>query len=92
MAAMTDIAGEHNVFLYNRKTLEMTGVLDVSSLDEDSVEMTLSDGAAAVDGQNLKIDSFSSETGKIRIIGEISAITYFEKSVFKKGGLFRKKN
>ena len=89
---MAEITGEQNVFLYNRKKLEMTGVRDVSSLTEDCVEMTLSEGGAAVDGEDLKIESFSSETGKIIITGNISAVSYFEKSFMKKGGLFRRRS
>lgn len=81
---------EENIYIQNRKMLDMTGVCDVSSLTPESVEMTLREGAVAVDGNDLKIESFSSETGKIRIIGEISAVTYFERSVLKKGGLFKK--
>ena len=64
----------------------------MSSLTPDAVEMTLHDGSAAVDGTELKIESFSSETGKIIITGAISAVTYFEKSFIKKGGLFRRRS
>lgn len=92
MTDMAEIAGEQNVFIYNRKKLEMTGVLDVSALTGDCVEMTLREGSAAVDGEDLKIDSFSSETGKIIVTGKIAALTYFEKSFIKKGGLFRRRS
>ncbi len=81
---------EQNIFLSDRKILEITGVCDVSSLSEDEVEMSLADGALSVEGKELKIDSFSSETGKIRIVGEVAAITYFDRSPLRRG-LFRKK-
>ena len=81
---------EQNIFLSGRKVLEITGVCDVSALSEDEVEMSLSDGALSVEGKELKIDSFSSETGKIRIVGEVDSITYFERPLLRRG-LFRKK-
>ena len=82
----------HNVQLTGRKILEMTGIADVSALSPDAVEMTLSGdgGYVGVDGNGLKIDSFSSDTGKIKILGEIIAITYYGKTVLKKGGLFKR--
>lgn len=89
---MAEITGGQNISLQNRTILELTGVCDVSALSPEEVEMTLRDGCVAVDGKGLKIDSFSSETGHIRILGEVIAITYFEKSAFKKGGLFRKRS
>ena len=89
---MAEITGEHSVVLKNRSRLELSGVCDVSALSPDAVEMTLREGSVAVDGRDLKIDEFSSETGHIRILGEVCAITYFERSAFKKGGLFRKKS
>ncbi len=88
---MDEISGEQNVFIKNGKILEMTGVRDVSSLSPDEVEMSLSKGSVAVDGADLKIESFSSETGKIRITGEITGLEYFERSLIRHGGLFRKK-
>lgn len=83
---------EHDLVLKNRNRLELTGVCDVSALSPDAVEMTLREGSVAVDGKDLKIDEFSSETGRIRILGEVCAVTYFERSAFKKGGLFRRKS
>ncbi len=84
----------HNIQLTERKILEMTGIADVSALSPDAVEMTLAGdgGCVGVDGDDLKIDSFSSETGKIRITGEVAAITYYGKSALKKGGLFKRKS
>ncbi|MBE6587202.1 MAG: sporulation protein YabP [Ruminococcaceae bacterium] len=75
---------EQNVFLYSRKRLELTGVSDVCEFTENSVEMTLPDGFVGIDGEELKIDYFSSDTGKVSIHGRISAITYYTKAISPK--------
>lgn len=81
---------EHRIVLDGRRVLDITGVRDVSSLSPDEVEMTLDEGSLLVEGQELKIDGFSSESGKLRVLGEVQAVSYFEKSVFKKG-FFKKR-
>jgi len=70
---------EQNVFLYDRKRLELTGVADVYEFTENSVEMTLEEGFLGIDGEGLKIDYFNSESGKVSIHGTVSAITYYGK-------------
>ena len=70
---------EQNVFLYSRSKLELSGIVDVCEFTDSSVEMSLSDGFLGVDGEDLKIDYFSSDTGKVSIHGIISAICYYMK-------------
>lgn len=77
---------EQNVFLYSRKRLEITGVCDVCEFTENTVEMTLPDGFLGIDGEELKIDYFSSDTGKVAIHGTISALTYYGKATHSKKG------
>lgn len=80
---MSEISSQvsQNVFIYNREKLELTGVRDVCSFSESSVEMTLDEGFLAIDGENLKIDNFASSSGKISIIGRVNAVTYYGKTV-----------
>ncbi len=75
---------EQNVFLYSRKRLEITGVADVCEFTENTVELTLPDGFIGIDGEELKIDYFSSDTGKVSIRGLISAVTYYGKPLHQK--------
>ena len=75
------VAGDQNVFLYNRQELLLSGVVDVCEFSESTVEMTVSDGFVGVDGEDLKINKFDSESGNIRILGTISAITYYNKGL-----------
>ena len=83
---------EQNVFLYSRKRLEMSGVCDVTSFSDTEVEVTLNEGCLAVEGTELKIESFSSQTGAIEISGTVSSIYYFGEVTRQKKGLFRGRN
>lgn len=79
-----------NIFLYDRKKLEMTGISDVSAFSDTSVEMSYSGGMIAVEGTDLEIDSFSSETGHICITGVVSSFCYYGKAPSQKNGLLRR--
>ncbi|MCI8611728.1 MAG: sporulation protein YabP [Clostridiales bacterium] len=79
-----------NIFLYDRKKLEMTGISDVSAFSDTSVEMSYSGGMIAVEGTELKIDSFSSETGHICITGVVNSFCYYGKAPSQKNGLLRR--
>ncbi len=79
-----------NIFLYDRKKLEMTGIADVSAFSDTSVEMSYSGGMIAVEGTDLKIDSFSSETGHICITGVVNSFCYYGKAPSQKNGLLRR--
>lgn len=70
---------EQNVFLYSRKKLEITGVRDVFEFSQSSVELTLDDGCMGVDGDDLRIDYFNCETGKVCIHGTVSGIVFYNK-------------
>lgn len=87
---MQETSGQ-NIFLYDRKRFEATGIRDVIAFSDDSVEMALDGGCLAVDGGELKIESFSSESGKINITGNISGISFYGKNP-QKGGFFRRKH
>jgi len=70
---------EQNVLLYNRNKLEISGVCDVSEFCETSIELCLCDACIGIDGDQLKIDFFSSDSGLVSIRGTLNAITYYTK-------------
>ena len=84
-------ANGQNIFLYDRKRFEATGSKDVIAFSDESVEMALEEGCLAVDGNELKIESFSSESGKINVTGNVTGISFYGKTP-QKSGLFRKKH
>ena len=66
----------------------MSGITDVAGFSDTTVELSVADGSIDVDGENLKIESFSASTGKIQISGTVSSIGYYGKPL---GGFFKKK-
>ena len=59
----------HNAVLYNRNRIELTGISDVVSFSENSVEAEYGEGMIIVEGDNMKIEDFSGENGKRKFEG-----------------------
>ena len=70
---------QQNVILTSRTRLEMTGIEDISSFDEQSIILTSSEGGISIEGEGLKIHSFSLNTGDLAILGKVNGIFYFGK-------------
>lgn len=77
----------HNVIMENRSKLNVSGILDVDSFDEQSVILKMDDGQLSIRGEGLRIGSFSVETGEIAVEGKIFALAYSESGAVK-GGVF----
>ncbi len=81
----------NTVTLENRSELNVTGVNDVDSFDENSVVAYTDYGQLTIQGDSLNIKSLSVESGLLIVEGKISALIYTEnrprESLFKK--LFR---
>ena len=69
----------HNAVLYNRNRMELSSIIDVIAFSENSVEAEYNEGVVIVEGQEMKIENFSGETGKLSIIGKINGFYYFNK-------------
>lgn len=68
---------EHHLKLTSRSRLEMTGIDDVSSFDEQGIILRSCMGGISVEGEELKIESFSTLSGGLEITGKINGIFYF---------------
>ena len=77
----------HNFVLEERKILKATGILDVEGFDETKIYAMLEGTSFTVCGKNLKVISFSAETGELRIEGEIDSVTY-STALSRKAGIF----
>ena len=91
--AITNSSGytekQHNIVLENRKKLVMSGVLEVESFEDDVVELKTSKGELTIRGENLKMESFNSETGDLLVNGKIYAFVYLNDTSKKQGFLNR---
>lgn len=84
----------HSLLLDNRSRMELDGILDVESFTDLSIIASSTLGNIAIDGSELKVDSFSSQSGKLVVKGNIDSFCYFasskgKKRLFSSGGLKR---
>ncbi len=85
-----EVIKKSTLTVVDRKTLTLDGVSSVVGFDSDYVCLSTYLGKLTVEGEELKIDSLTKETGTVVIIGKINGLYYSEekpKSVFK--GFFK---
>jgi len=74
-----------NLILENREKLNISGVLDVLSFDDQIVVVETELGLLTVKGENLRINKLSLDTSEVIVEGEIYNLSYSEKNIDKKG-------
>ena len=79
----------HNIVLEDRKVLRATGIKDVEGFDETKVYAMLEGLAFTIGGKNLKVISFSAESGNLIVEGDIESVTY-SNSLSRKAGIFER--
>ena len=75
-----------NIILENREKINITGVLDVLSFDDQIVILETELGLFTVKGENIRINKLSLDTSEVTVDGEISQLSYSEKEKMEKGG------
>lgn len=80
----------HHISLQAREALEVKGVTDVISFDDQSVVLDTVCGNMAVEGNSLHIRVLNVEQGIVSMDGRIDSINYYETESTKDGkrGLF----
>lgn len=73
-----------NLLLENRNKLNISGVLDVLSFDDQIVIVETELGLLTVKGDNLRINKLSIDTSEVIVEGEIISLTYSSKDMDKK--------
>lgn len=83
--------GKHSLFIDNRKSISLTGVTEIVSFDENEIRFSLADTDLVVEGDFLKIEGFSKDTGQVSVCGSISSVIYCEKQkeIIRRGLLGR---
>ena len=84
MSSMTNVI--QNIVLENREKLNITGVLDVLSFDDQIVILETELGLLTVKGENLRINKLSLDTAEVIVEGTIFNLSYSEKNLDKKSG------
>ncbi len=65
-----------NLFLENREKLNVTGVLDVLSFDDQIIITETDLGLLTIKGDNLKINKLSLDTSDFVVEGHIISLSY----------------
>ena len=80
-----------NIVLENRNKLNVSGIKDVISFDDELVIIETELGLLTVKGNNLKINKLSIDTGDVSVEGEISNLGYSDPTKkSQEQGLFSK--
>ncbi len=67
---------DQNIIIEGRKKLNISGVRDVISFDDETILLDTALGKLTVKGEGLKIAGFNNTTGELTATGEIHATVY----------------
>ncbi len=74
---ISEQSGEaHELTLLNRKRLNMSGIKEVISFNENQIQIETVQGSCLIKGTNLNIHQLSLENGRLVVTGEIITIDY----------------
>lgn len=68
----------HNLILKERKSLNISGVLDVDSFDDGAVIAYTELGELTIKGENLHINKINLDSGDLELDGEVYLLEYTE--------------
>ena len=77
-----------NLILKNREDLEIDGIVNISSLDDDYVALNSEIGKILIDGEGITVEDLNKETGKVKIKGIINSIVFSKVDKKSKRGIF----
>ncbi len=83
----------HRITLEAREGVQVRGVTDVISFDEETVVLHTVCGGLTVEGESLHVQVLDMEAGIVTMDGRIDSVTYFEqetKDTREKTGFFGK--
>lgn len=82
---------EHDLIMKGRKLLDITGVKEVESFDNEEFLLDTVMGALAIKGENLQMQNLDVDKGIVSIKGRILDIVYLDEQHTEKAkGFFSK--
>ncbi|GAB3054617.1 sporulation protein YabP [Virgibacillus ainsalahensis] len=88
--AVTRVQNDHFVKMNNRKNLEITGVKEVDSFDNEEFLLETVMGYLIVRGQNLQLKNLDVGEGVVTIKGKVYELSYVDEQQEKAKGFFSK--
>ena len=77
-----------NLILESREKLNISGVIDVLSFDDSLVIVQTHLGILTVKGEDLRINKLNTDSEEVIVAGNISSMSYSDKSIDKKDTSF----
>jgi sporulation protein YabP len=74
----------HRITMNQRESMELNGVTDVISFDEQMVVLSTVCGDMAIEGSALHIHVLSMEQGVVALDGRIDSVSYYERETTDK--------
>jgi sporulation protein YabP len=71
-----NITAIQNVIIENRKKLNISGVKEVISFDDETILLDTELGKMTVKGEQLHVESFNTATGDLTADGKVYAVVY----------------
>ena len=82
---------DHHLTMHNRRTLEINGVKEVDSFDNEEFLLQTVMGYLIVRGENLQMKNLDVEEGNVAIKGKIYELSYLDENHGEKAkGIFSK--
>lgn len=67
---------EHSINLVSRRHMDISGVRDVESFDEEGASLLTLSGRLTLEGKGIKVSALDVERGVVKIEGQIDALYY----------------
>ncbi len=78
----------HNIIIEERKKVNLSGVKEVVSFEDETIVLITTKGRLIIKGENLHIVQFDTKTNDLLAEGKVNAVAY--QSDEEKSGLFSK--
>ncbi|AIF42000.1 sporulation protein YabP [Virgibacillus sp. SK37] len=86
----TRVQTDHYVKMNNRRNLEITGVKEVDSFDNEEFLLETVMGYLIIRGQNLQLKNLDVGEGNVTIKGKVYELSYVDEQQEKAKGFFSK--
>lgn len=70
----------HKIALSNRRTCNLTGVIDVLSFDVNEIILETDQGMLMIKGNELHVNRLTLDKGEVDIEGKVDSFTYSEQA------------
>lgn len=81
----------HRVVIDSRQKINVTGVVDVDSFNENEIIFITTCGAVTISGEDLHISRLNLEDGQLIVEGKIQSLDYSDHEEQRQNGGFFKK-